>query len=182
MVSRDAYRPNDVITASNGKTIEIISTDAEGRLLLADALVYAKRYNPTAVVDIATLTGAIALALGDTMAGFYSTEESLSSAIINAGKISFERVWEMPLAPEYLKPLQSDTADFKNSGGTTGRNGGANIAAQFLRQFVDYPRWAHVDMAGVMNSSGDSPYAPKGASGYGARLLAQWVLQHVEEA
>ena len=176
LVSRDAYRPSDVVTASNGKTIEIVSTDAEGRLLLADALVYAKRYNPEAVVDIATLTGSMGLALGDVMAGYYSTDETLAAQLEQAASASAEHLWRMPLVSDYFKPLQSDTADMKNSGGTAGRYGGANIAAQFLKQFVDYPRWAHIDMAGVMTSSGDIPYAPKGASGFGARLLAAWVL------
>ena len=178
MISGKAYRPQEVIKASNGKTIEIISTDAEGRLLLADALVYAKRYEPAAVVDIATLTGAMSIALGSAAAGFFSTDEKLASTLEAAGAATHERVWRMPLYDEYGKSLESDTADFKNSGGAAGRGGGAGVAAWFLQQFVDYPAWGHIDMAGVMASTGDVAYSPgKGASGYGARLLAEWVRQ-----
>ncbi len=178
MIDAEAYRPQDVLTASNGKTIEIISTDAEGRLLLADALVYAGRYKPAAVVDIATLTGSCAIALGNVFAGAYITDAKLRSALMAAAGMTHERVWEMPFAPEYRKLIDSDTADMKNSGG---RFGGANIAAMFLKEFTDYPAWAHIDMAGVMLDATGNPTIPtKGATGYGARLLAEftraWVL------
>lgn len=176
MVSGKAYRPQEVITASNGKTIEVISTDAEGRLLLADALVYAKRYQPAAVVDIATLTGAMSIALGGAAAGVYATDDRLTQTLLKAAKFTQERVWPMPLYDEYFKPIESDTADMKNSAGAAGRNGGAGIAALFLKQFADFSAWAHIDMAGVNQNSGDLPYAPgKGGSGFGARLLADWV-------
>ena len=174
MVSDKAYRPQDVITASNGKTIEIISTDAEGRLLLADALVYAQRYQPAAVVNIATLTGSIAVALGGISAGVYSNDETIVEKLKQAGQTTQELVWHMPLYEDYGKPLESDTADTKNSGGSAGRWGGAGVAAYFLRNFVDYS-WAHVDMAGMLFAGSETPYNPKhSAKGYGARLLAQF--------
>lgn len=176
MVSGRAYRPEEVITASNNKTIEIISTDAEGRLLLADALVYASRYQPAAVVDIATLTGGMAVALGNTAAGVFYTDQKLKEMLMLASDSSGERLWPMPIYPEYSKVIESEIADVRNSGGATSRMGSAGIGAAFLKHFVDYPAWAHIDMAGVMHNSGDVSYAPgKGASGYGARLLAQWV-------
>lgn len=172
MIDAESYRPQDVLTASNGKTIEIISTDAEGRLLLADALVYAGRYKPAAVVDIATLTGSCAVALGNVFAGVYITDSGLRAALMTAATTTHERVWEMPFAPEYRKQIDSDTADMKNSGG---RFGGANIAAMFLKEFADYPAWAHIDMAGMMLDAIGNPTIPtKGATGYGARLLAEF--------
>ncbi|MCU0512474.1 MAG: leucyl aminopeptidase [Anaerolineae bacterium] len=173
MVSGSAYRPQDVLTASNGKTIEIISTDAEGRLLLADALVYAGRYQPAAVVDIATLTGAMNVALGGAAAGVYCTDERLMTLLNTAGENTQERVWRMPLYADYARLIESDTADMKNSAGFQVRGGGAGVAASFLKHFVDYPAWAHIDMAGKMLADGENPYLPKGATGYGARLLAE---------
>lgn len=175
MISGHAYRPQEVVTASNGKTIEIISTDAEGRLLLADALVYARRYDPAAVVDIATLTGACLVALGKAAAGLFVTDDGLRDTLLAAAESTGERVWPLPLFPEYDKDIQSQTADIKNSGG---RAGGAATAAAFLRHFVDYPAWAHIDMAGMMLDAEDNPCIPeKGGTGYGARLLAQFVEQ-----
>ncbi len=172
-VSDKAYRPQEVVTASNGKTIEIISTDAEGRLLLADALVYAKRYDPAAVVDIATLTGSCVVALGHAAAGVFSIDDRLRDRLIAAGDATSERVWPLPLFPEYDKAIQSQTADIKNSGG---RMNGVGTSAAFLRHFVDYPAWAHVDMAGMMADAEGNPTIPvKGGTGYGARLLARFV-------
>lgn len=172
MISGNAYRPQEVITASNGKTIEIISTDAEGRMLLADALVYASRYEPNAVVDIATLTGGAVVALGSAAAALFSTDDKLRDRLIRAGDATHERVWQMPLYEEYKKLLESDTADFKNSGG---RSASACSAATFLKNFVSYPAWAHVDMAGMAASADGPPYVGKGATGFGARLLAEFV-------
>ncbi len=172
MVSGHAYRPQDVVTASNGKTIEIISTDAEGRMLLADALVYAKRYEPSVVVDIATLTGACVTALGNAAAGLFCTDESLENTLKDAASATNEKVWPLPLYPEYEKYLESDTADIKNTGG---RLGGVGSSAMFLKHFVDYPAWAHIDMAGMVTDIPDNAYIPSGASGYGARLLAAFV-------
>lgn len=174
MINGKAYRPQDVVTASNGKTIEIISTDAEGRMLLADALVYAKRYEPSAVVDIATLTGACVTALGKAAGGVFCTDETLENTLKSAASTTNEKVWPLPLYPEYLKYLESDTADMKNTGG---RLGGVGSSAMFLKNFVDYPVWAHIDMAGMVSDLPDIAYVPAGASGYGARLLAAFVEQ-----
>lgn len=173
MIDSHAYRPQDVLTASNGKTIEIISTDAEGRLILADALVYASRFHPAAVVDIATLTGSIVTALGNVNGGLFSNDDGLCDAVRAAGNFVQERVWPMPLMPEYRKLIDSDTADMKNSAGA---KGGACIAAAFLKEFVDYPRWAHIDMAGQFADIAGNPYInAKGMNGYGARLLTEFV-------
>lgn len=174
MISGHAYRAQDVLTASNGVTIEIISTDAEGRLLLADALVYAERYKPAAVVDIATLTGAAVTALGMNVAsGLFSTDDNLRDALIQAGSSVAEKVWPLPLFPEYDKTIESNTADIKNSGGA---RGGVGTSAAFLKRFASgYPAWAHIDMAGMTWDTPDTPYAPKGASGYGVRLLTAFL-------
>jgi leucyl aminopeptidase len=179
MISGNAYVPQEVITAGNGVTIEVISTDAEGRLILADALVYAARYNPAAVVDIATLTGAMSTALGNVVAGFFSTDDQLRDRLVEAGNATQERVWPMPLYPEYEKTLESKTADLKNIGV---RPGGACIAALFLKRFTSYPAWAHIDMAGVMADVPENPYLPGGgASGFGARLFVEFVRRWAGE-
>ena len=180
MISGHAYRPQEVVTAGNGVTIEVISTDAEGRMLLADALVYAKRYEPAAVVDIATLTGACVIALGGVAAGLFSTDDKLRDTLLAAGEATAEKVWPMPLFPEYEKSIESETADIKNSGG---RWGGVGTSATFLKHFVDYPAWAHVDMAGMAIEAKDKPYAPKkGATGFGVRLLTEFTRRWSQEA
>ncbi len=173
MVSGHAYRPQDVLTASNGKTIEVISTDAEGRLLLADALVYAGRYSPVAVIDIATLTGACIVALGHAAAGLFSTDDTLRDRLMAAGEYAQERVWPLPLYRDYRKVLESETADMKNTGG---RLNGVGTSAMFLKEFTDYPAWAHIDIAGLATDLKDIAYVPStGASGFGSRLMAQMV-------
>jgi leucyl aminopeptidase len=173
MISGHAYRPQEVVTASNGVTIEIISTDAEGRMLLADALVYAGRFEPTAVVDIATLTGTCAAALGGVAAGFFSTDDGLRDALMAAAGVTSEKLWPLPLFPEYEQAIQSQTADVKNSGG---RQGGIGASAMFLKRFVAYPAWAHIDMAGLAFEAKDVAYVPgKGATGFGVRLLTEFV-------
>ncbi len=178
MISGNAFRPQEVLRASNGVTIEVISTDAEGRLILADALVFASRYKPAAVVDIATLTGACVVALGTVAAGVFSTDDKLTDALMGAASRTTEKLWPLPLFPEYDKQIESQAADIKNTGG---RFGGAATAAIFLKHFVDYPAWAHIDMAGLagidsLSGSSDNPYVPsKGATGFGARLLADFV-------
>jgi leucyl aminopeptidase len=180
MIGSHAYRPQEVITASNGTTIEIVSTDAEGRLLLADALVYAARYQPEAVVDIATLTGACVVALGTAAAGFFCTDERLRSALLGASKATNEKIWELPLFPEYEKSIESQVADIKNSGG---RTSGVGSSATFLKHFVNFPSWAHIDMAGVMLDAEENPYVPgKGATGYGVRLLTEFVRQWLHQS
>ncbi len=166
-----AYRPADVITASNGKTIEIISTDAEGRLALADALVYAGRYEPDAVVDLATLTGSCVVALGQGVAaGLFSNDDGLRDRLLAAAQSTHERIWPLPLWDDYRETIKSPAADMKNSGG---RTGGVGTSAVFLREFTDYP-WAHLDIAGMAYSEKSlSAYIPAGGTGYGVRLLVE---------
>jgi leucyl aminopeptidase len=172
MPDAHAYRPGDVITASNGKTIEIISTDAEGRMALADALVYAKRYDPDVVVDLATLTGASVIALGAGVAGsLFSNDDGLAGGLENAGNSTHERLWRMPLWDDYKKAIETISADMKNGGG---RFGGVGTSAIFLKEFTDYP-WAHLDIAGQALSDTPTPYSPKGATGYGVRLLIEYL-------
>jgi leucyl aminopeptidase len=176
MISGHAYRPQEVITASNGTTIEVINTDAEGRLLLADALSFAARFEPDAVVDIATLTGACVVALGKVAAGLFSTDDGLRDHLLAAADATDERLWALPLYPEYEKTLKSETADVKNTGG---RGSGVGSSATFLKHFVSYPAWAHIDMAGMAfkDSPKKAPYVPggKGATGFGVRLLTAFV-------
>ncbi len=172
MPDANAYRPADVITASNGTTIEIISTDAEGRMVLADGLVYATRFNPKAVIDLATLTGACVVALGSGMAaGLFSTEDRLRDKLVAAGTAVHERVWPLPLWDDYKEAIKSDVADIKNSGG---RFGGVATSAIFLKQFVDYP-WVHLDIAGMALSEKATAYTPRGGTGYGVRLLVEFL-------
>lgn len=173
MISGHAYRPQEVVVASNSVTIEIVSTDAEGRMLLADALVYAERFQPAAVVDIATLTGTCARALGKVAAGLFSTDDALRDILLAAADASAERLWPLPLFPEYEKAIESEAADIKNSGG---KWGGIGSSATFLKHFVACPVWAHIDMAGLAFEAKDNPYAPgKGATGFGVRLLTEFV-------
>lgn len=181
MISGHAYRPQEVITASSGVTIEINSTDAEGRMLLADALVYAGRFQPAAVVDIATLTGACVTALGrGVAAGLFSTDDTLRDALLAAASVTAEKLWPLPLFPEYAKDLESQTADIRNSGE---RMGGVGSSATFLKHFVAYPAWAHVDMAGMAWGVKDNPYVPgKGATGFGVRLLTEFVRRWPHQA
>jgi len=173
MISGRAYRQQEVVTASNGVTIEIGSTDAEGRMLLADTLVYAKRYDPTAVVDIATLTGSSVVALGRVASSLFSTDDDLKDKLLSAAAETGEKLWPMPIYPEYEKAIESTTADILNTGG---KFGGVGSSAIFLKHFVSYPAWAHIDMAGLAMDVKDNPYIPrKGATGYGVRLLAEFV-------
>jgi leucyl aminopeptidase len=170
----DAFRPGDVISASNGKTIEIISTDAEGRLVLADALVLAKQYTPDLVIDIATLTGIAANSLGHGMAAaLFSTEDRHRDALMAAATTTRERVWPFPLWPDYLGAIRSPVADIKNSGGA---DGGLGASAIFLHQFTDYP-WMHLDIAGVVlsHSRTAQAYEKHGATGFGVRLLTEFM-------
>jgi leucyl aminopeptidase len=172
--SGTAYRPGDVLTASNGKTIEVISTDAEGRLILADALVYAGRFKPKYVIDIATLTGACMVALGVHIAGgVMGTDQTLIDRLIAAGEHSGERLWQLPLWDDYRPLLDTTAADMKNSGG---KWGGAITAAMLLSEFAEGYKWAHIDMAGMDNQEGDHPYQIKGMTGWGVRLLSRFVL------
>ncbi|MCL7451439.1 MAG: leucyl aminopeptidase [Anaerolineae bacterium] len=184
MPSGQAYKPGDVLEAMNGKTIEVISTDAEGRLILADALAYAAQFKPRAVVDLATLTGACVVALGrGVAAGLFGTDEELSSRLQSASEASGERVWPMPLYDDYLDKIESLTADLSNSGG---RDGGVGTSAMFLKQFADGYPWAHVDIAGMAFEERPGgpkrpPYLQKGGTGFGVRLLVQFLRDWAAE-
>jgi leucyl aminopeptidase len=168
-----AVKPGDVITMASGQTVEVINTDAEGRLILADALHYACRREPDYVFDIATLTGSCANALGDTFAGLMSNSAELVEVLSQAGGETFERVWHLPLVAEHHKAMESQMADLKNLGG---RHAGMSTAAAFLAAFVtnEIP-WAHLDIAGPVWTDKAGPLGPKGATGFGARLLARAV-------
>jgi leucyl aminopeptidase len=167
-----AQKPGDVFTGITGKTMEVISTDAEGRMLLADALGYAARYEPAAVVDIATLTGAQSVALGPLAAAVFSNDEPLVQRLLAAGESSADRLWRLPLYEEYLEPIKSQVADVKNSGG---RSGGVGTSAKFLQHFTEGYPWAHVDMASMALSDEDKPARPKGATGYGVKLFVEFL-------
>ncbi|MDO9527612.1 MAG: leucyl aminopeptidase [Syntrophales bacterium] len=167
-----AYKPGDILKSLSGQTIEIKNTDAEGRLILADALAYAGRFKPKAIIDLATLTGACVIALGDNTIGMLGTDDKLKKRVRDAAEVTGERLWELPLWEEYHELIKSDVADLKNAGG---RAGGTITAAAFLSKFVgDYP-WVHLDIAGPAWLSKDKPYIPKGASGVGVRLLVQFM-------
>ena len=174
MISGGGYRPDDILKALNGKTIEIISTDAEGRLVLADALTYTERtYQPRAMVDIATLTGAVIIALGSVRAGVLSTSDELAASLSAAGERTFERLWRLPLDEEYFELIKGDDSDMKNSGG---RKAGTIVGGTFLKQFVtEATPWAHIDIAGVMRAEKDMPYCPKGGMGFGVRLFIDYL-------
>jgi leucyl aminopeptidase len=168
----NAFKPGDVLELHSGKTVEIVTTDAEGRLILADALSYAKRYEPAAVVDCATLTGACYVALGDHASGLMGNDDALISEIQRAGEASGERAWHLPLFKEYTEQIKGNTADLKNSGG---RYGGALTAGAFLKEFASYP-WAHLDIAGTAYyGKQQNAYTPRGASGTPARLLVEFL-------
>lgn len=169
--SGEAYKPGDIIRSASGKTIEVINTDAEGRLILADALHYAKRYKPKAVVDFATLTGACVSALGTHVSGLMGNDSKLIQKIKLAGDISGDRVWELPLWEEYSKQIKSDVADFRNI--STGLGGGAITAGAFLMEFIKDYSWAHLDIAGTAWSNEEKPYLGKGATGVGVTLAVE---------
>ena len=181
MPSGSAQRPGDVVTSMSGQTIEVLNTDAEGRLVLADALWYTqKKFKPKLIVDLATLTGAIIVSLGNEHAGLFSNDDKLSDQLIAAGKTVGEPLWRQPMGPEYDKQIDCDVADMKNIGG--GRAGGAITAAQFLQRFImEGTPWAHLDIAGVTWSPKDKPTAPKGGTGYGVRLLDAFVAENYEK-
>lgn len=173
MISGRAVHPGDILTASNGKTIEVNNTDAEGRLTLADALVFTSKLGVDAVVDLATLTGACVVALGDTMAGLWSPDDAIATQLTEAAELAGEKLWRMPLEEKYFEGLKSHVADMKNTGP---RAGGAITAALFLKQFIQDIPWAHLDVAGPVWSDKDNGYNSSGATGYGVRTLVNWVL------
>lgn len=169
-----ALKPGDIITHYNGKTVEVVNTDAEGRLILADALAYGvKEFKPAAVIDLATLTGAVLVALGHHRTGIMGSDEALVDAIIKAGDTVGEPLWQLPLGPDYRKQIDSKIADIKNVGD---RMAGTITAAAFLQEFVDDTPWAHLDIAGTAWDFTDKSYIPKGPSGIGVRTLVELIL------
>ncbi|WP_421658874.1 leucyl aminopeptidase [Leptothermofonsia sp. ETS-13] len=173
MISGHAMHPGDILTASNGKTIEINNTDAEGRLTLADALVFAEKLGVDAIVDLATLTGACVIALGDDIAGLWSTDDAIANQLLQAAELAGEKLWRMPMEEKYFEGMKSLVADMKNTGP---RSGGSITAALFLKQFVKETAWAHLDIAGPVWADKENGYNNAGATGYGVRTLVHWVL------
>jgi leucyl aminopeptidase len=172
MPSGTAYRPGDVVKAASGKTIEVLNTDAEGRVVLADAFHYAKtEYEPQAMIDLATLTGACVVALGRWATGAFGNNDKLIERLRKAGDAVGERVWPMPLLDGHRKAVKSEIADVKNTG--AGREAGASTAAAFLDAFVGDTPWVHLDIAGTGWSGRSGPYQPRGATGVGVRLLVE---------
>jgi leucyl aminopeptidase len=179
MPDANAQRPGDIVTSMSGQTIEIVNTDAEGRLVLADLLWYVKtRFKPRCMIDLATLTGAIVVALGHEHAGLFSNDEGLAECLRQAGEATGERVWRMPLGSDYDKLIDSKFADVKNTGG---REAGSITAAQFLQRFVDKVPWAHIDIAGTGFASAQTDINPSWASGWGVRLLDRAVSDQFEK-
>ncbi|NBB69276.1 MAG: leucyl aminopeptidase [Alphaproteobacteria bacterium] len=179
MPSGEAYRPGDVVTSLEGKTIEVLNTDAEGRLVLADVLHYVQdRFAPAAMIDFATLTGAVIVALGHEHAGLFANDDALAEALAAAGRTTGETVWRLPLGDAYAKQLESGVADLKN----IGRPGqaGSIVAAAFLESFVGEVPWAHIDLAGTSFTENDHPLAGKGATGWGVRLVDRLVAARYE--
>jgi leucyl aminopeptidase len=171
--SGSALKPGDIYRAPNGKSIEILNTDAEGRLILADALAYAGRFDPLIVVDVATLTGACVVALGGHAAGLMGNNDRLMDTIEKASGLTGEKVWRLPLWKPYREEMKSDIADIKN---VASREGGAINAAAFLLEFAEKYQWAHIDIAGMAWTEKPGTYKPKGATGYGSRLLLQLAM------
>ncbi len=173
LLSGAAFKPGDVIKSHSGKTIEIINTDAEGRLILCDALSYVRRFQPAAVVDIATLTGAVVVALGHAAIGLMGTDEGLIAEVRDAGERAGERCWPLPLWDEYRDLLKSDVADIKNS---AGRGAGTIAGGWFLREFVDSYPWVHLDIAGTAYTESETPYQTKGPTAVGVRLFSEFIM------
>jgi len=179
MPSGNAQRPGDVVKSYSGQTIEVINTDAEGRLVLADVLWYCQqKFEPRFMIDLATLTGAMIVALGHEFAGMFSNDDALAQKLATVGQVVGEKVWRFPLDDAYDQLIKSEIADMKNIGG---RPAGSISAAQFIQRFVNKTPWAHLDIAGVAWSTKDTPCIPKGATAFGVRLLDRLVAQHYEE-
>jgi leucyl aminopeptidase len=173
MTDGNAMRPGDIIKSMSGKTIEVLNTDAEGRLVLADLATYTlKNYQPRAIIDLATLTGAILVALGQEMAGLFSNNDNLAEQLLKSGKETGELLWRMPIGDKYMEMIKSKVADIKNVGG---RYAGAITAAEFIHAFVEDVPWAHIDIAGTSITSPKTDTNNSWASGFGVRLLCQYV-------
>jgi leucyl aminopeptidase len=169
MISAEAMKPGDILKTSNGKTIEVLNTDAEGRLTLADALVYAEKLEVDAMIDLATLTGACVMGLGNKVAAVYSADEEFRNSLMESSKRSEDKLWPLPLEASYKESVKSTIADLKNIAGIQG--GGSITAALFLQEFVEKTPWAHIDMAGPVWDD-----AAKGPTGYGVKLLVDFLL------
>ena len=179
MPGANAQRPGDIVTSMSGQTIEVLNTDAEGRLVLADALWYTKeRFKPKAIIDLATLTGAIIVCLGNERAGLFSNDDKLAEHLFEAGEATGEPLWRLPLGEEYDRQIDGDASDIKNI--SSGRGAGSITAAQFLKRFVGDVPWAHLDIAGVTWSKTDGAVAAKGGTGFGVRLLDHLIAKHHE--
>jgi leucyl aminopeptidase len=176
--SGSALKPGDIVTAMNGKTIEVLNTDAEGRLILADALSYARKIGAKSIIDVATLTGACHVALGDICTGAFTNNQRLADRLIAAGKEVGEYTWQLPMYDEYREQLKSDIADIKNIGN---RYGGAITGAKFLADFVEKTPWVHLDIAGTFETKKDSGYLVKGATGVPVRTLVHLILSLVKQ-
>jgi leucyl aminopeptidase len=170
--SGSAYKPGEIITMMSGKTVEIVNTDAEGRMILADALHYASNLEPDHIIDFATLTGACVIALASEAAGLFSADDELARKLIESGERVGERLWRLPAWDEYKELIRSEWADMKNSGG---RWGGAISAAVFLREFVDCPSWAHLDIAGTAYAESENAREARGANGAGVRVTVEFL-------
>ena len=172
-----AYRPSDILRYANGKTVEVTNTDAEGRLVLADALIYGEReFQPRAMVDLATLTGACVVALGGDIAGLFSDDGTLSKSLLAAAETTAEPLWPLPLYRPYRAKFDSPDADMQNVGD---RWGGATTAALFLSEFVDKAPWAHLDIAGPALDDTDHPWSARGGTGYGVPLLVEYLSNEI---
>jgi leucyl aminopeptidase len=170
--SGSAYKPGEIITMMNGKTVEIVNTDAEGRMILGDALHYASQLKPDHLLDYATLTGACVVALGSEAAGLFSNNDELARMLIESGERTGDRVWRLPAWDEYKEQIRSEWADMKNSGG---RWGGAVTAAVFLKEFVDCPSWAHLDIAGTAYAESETPREARGSTAAGVRITIDFL-------
>jgi len=168
-----ATRPSDVVTAMNGKTIEILNTDAEGRLILADAVAYAEKQGATKIVDMATLTGAVIIALGDVNTAVLGNDQDLVNEIIECGKEVGENYWQLPVGKDYSKGIKSDIADIKNIGPS--RKAGTIIGAVFIQEFIDKAKWAHLDIAGTAWADNERPHQAKGPTAVAVRTLVKMV-------
>ncbi|MEO1426828.1 MAG: leucyl aminopeptidase, partial [Pseudomonadota bacterium] len=179
MPDGNAQRPGDVVTSMSGKTIEVLNTDAEGRLVLADAIWWTQEtYKPKTVIDLATLTGAILVSLAHEFAGLFVNDETLAEELLAIGDASGDKLWHMPLTKTHYDMIKSPIADIKNLGG---RWGGSSTAASFIGSFIkDGVRWAHLDIAGMAWNEKDTPTIPKGGAGYGVRLLDTYIRTHAE--
>jgi len=181
MPSGTAIKPGDILKSMSGKTIEVLNTDAEGRLILADALTYAARYKPKALINLATLTGAVIVALGHQAAAVLGNNDELATRLQQCGEVTGERLWPLPIWPEHEKAVKSDIADLKNIA-SPGVGAGTITAGAFLKAFVGEFPWCHLDIAGTSWSGEERPYTPKGASGFGVRLLIRFLEQEAKNA